>query len=62
MNLLSNAIDALDESNASRTYADIDKHPNIITVCTEVKDAKEEGKKEGGRRKREEGRRKSGEN
>jgi histidine kinase len=38
MNLLSNAIDALDESNASRTYADIDKHPNIITVCTEVKE------------------------
>ncbi|MCC3475930.1 MULTISPECIES: ATP-binding sensor histidine kinase [unclassified Microcoleus] len=58
MNLLSNAIDALDESNASRTYADIDKHPNIITVCTEVKDVKEEGirKKEEGRRKKEEGR------
>ncbi|TAG63462.1 MAG: GAF domain-containing protein [Oscillatoriales cyanobacterium] len=56
MNLLSNAIDALDESNASRTYADIDKHPNIITVCTEVKDVKEEGirKKEEGRRKKEE--------
>ncbi|MCC3500612.1 MAG: AAA family ATPase [Microcoleus sp. PH2017_15_JOR_U_A] len=58
MNLLSNAIDALDESNASRTYADIDKHPNIITVCTEVKDVKEEGirKKEEGRGNKEEGR------
>ncbi|MCC3418858.1 MAG: AAA family ATPase [Microcoleus sp. PH2017_07_MST_O_A] len=56
MNLLSNAIDALDESNASRTYADIDKHPNIITVCTEVKDVKEEGirKKEEGRGNKEE--------
>ncbi|WP_367274825.1 AAA family ATPase [Microcoleus sp. CAWBG556] len=51
MNLLSNAIYALDESNADRTYAEIEKHPNIITIYTEVKDAKEEG-----RRKREEGR------
>jgi signal transduction histidine kinase len=51
MNLLSNAIDALDESNADRTYAEIAKHPNIITVCTEVKEMKEEV-----RRKKEEGR------
>ncbi|WP_293335061.1 ATP-binding sensor histidine kinase [Microcoleus sp. CAWBG58] len=47
MNLLGNAIDALDEFNcdslrdscASRTYADIDKHPNIITIYTEVKES-----------------------
>ncbi|TAH17032.1 MAG: GAF domain-containing protein, partial [Oscillatoriales cyanobacterium] len=73
MNLLSNAIDALDESNASRTYADIDKHPNIITVCTEVKDTyadidkhpniitvctEVKDVKEEGIRKKEEGRRK----
>ncbi|WP_293128104.1 ATP-binding sensor histidine kinase [Microcoleus sp. bin38.metabat.b11b12b14.051] len=65
MNLIGNAIDALDESNrdslrdscAARTYAEIEQHPNVITVCTEVKeDVKEEGrrKKEEGRGKREE--------
>ncbi len=39
MNLIGNAIDALDESNADRTYAEIERHPNIITVCTEVKES-----------------------
>ncbi|MEG4322088.1 MULTISPECIES: AAA family ATPase [unclassified Microcoleus] len=39
MNLLGNAIDALDESNRDRAYAEIAKHPNIITVCTEVKES-----------------------
>ncbi|MGL5065879.1 MAG: trifunctional serine/threonine-protein kinase/ATP-binding protein/sensor histidine kinase [Microcoleus sp.] len=43
MNLLGNAIDALDEFNATRTYAEIEKQPNIITICTEVK---EEGRGE----------------
>jgi predicted ATPase/signal transduction histidine kinase len=38
MNLLGNAIDALDESNADRTYAEIELAPNIITICTEVKE------------------------
>jgi len=46
MNLLSNAIDALDESNgdslrdscATRTCAEIEQHPNIITICTAAKE------------------------
>ncbi|MCU0546563.1 MAG: trifunctional serine/threonine-protein kinase/ATP-binding protein/sensor histidine kinase [Oscillatoriaceae cyanobacterium Prado104] len=38
MNLLSNAIDALDEFNADRTYHEIEKHPNIIAICTEIKE------------------------
>jgi len=45
MNLLGNAIDALDESKgdslrdscAARTYAEIERAPNTITICTEVK-------------------------
>lgn len=36
MNLLANAIDALDESNANKSYAELEKNPNIITICTEV--------------------------
>ena len=43
MNLLGNAIDALDESNGDRTYAEVERHPNIIRICTEVK---QEGKGE----------------
>ncbi|MEG4631669.1 AAA family ATPase [Microcoleus sp. AR_TQ3_B6] len=43
MNLLGNAIDALDESNGSRTYAEMERHPNIIRISTEVK---QEGKGE----------------
>jgi len=32
MNLLANAIDALDESNEGKTYAEIEKNPNVITI------------------------------
>ena len=39
MNLLGNAIDALDESNGDRTYAEIERDPNIIRICTEVKES-----------------------
>lgn len=35
MNLLANAIDALEESNQGRTYAEIQKHPNSIRISTE---------------------------
>lgn len=34
MNLIANAIDALDESNVGKTYAQIDKNPNKITIST----------------------------
>ncbi|MEL6457836.1 MAG: ATP-binding protein, partial [Cyanobacteria bacterium J06621_15] len=34
MNLLANAIDALDESNEGKTYAEIEKNPNVITIRT----------------------------
>jgi predicted ATPase/signal transduction histidine kinase len=34
MNLMANAIDALDESNQGKTYQEIQKNPNIITVRT----------------------------
>ncbi|MGD1805195.1 trifunctional serine/threonine-protein kinase/ATP-binding protein/sensor histidine kinase [Dapis sp. BLCC M126] len=36
MNLLANAIDALDESNAGKTFQEIEKEPNLITIETEV--------------------------
>ncbi|MCW5315476.1 AAA family ATPase [Nostoc sp. KVJ3] len=36
MNLLANAIDSLDEFNEHRTYADIARHPSIITIRTTV--------------------------
>ncbi|GGA26182.1 serine/threonine protein kinase [Okeania sp. KiyG1] len=36
MNLLANAIDALDESNEGKTFADIEKEPNQITIVTEL--------------------------
>ncbi|HIK51441.1 MAG TPA: protein kinase [Oscillatoriales cyanobacterium M59_W2019_021] len=35
MNLLANAIDALEESNLGRTYADLEKNPNTIRITTE---------------------------
>jgi signal transduction histidine kinase len=35
MNLLANAIDALDEYNQGRTYVEIEKDPNVITISTE---------------------------
>ena len=44
MNLLSNAIDALDQSNGDRTYNEIEKHPNIIKICTEIKSDKPDDK------------------
>ncbi|PAX54339.1 protein kinase domain-containing protein [Brunnivagina elsteri] len=34
MNLLANAIDALDESNAGKKYLEIEKNPNIIKITT----------------------------
>ncbi|MEC4802637.1 MAG: ATP-binding protein [Jaaginema sp. PMC 1079.18] len=34
MNLLANAIDAFEESNRDRTYAEIQTHPNQITITT----------------------------
>lgn len=36
MNILANAIDALEEHNGSRSYAEIQKHPNQIQVKTEL--------------------------
>ncbi|MBD2387666.1 trifunctional serine/threonine-protein kinase/ATP-binding protein/sensor histidine kinase [Cylindrospermum sp. FACHB-282] len=36
MNLLANAIDALEESNNGRPFADIEKNPNMITIHTET--------------------------
>jgi len=35
MNLIANAIDALDESNEGKTFAEIEKAPNRITIATE---------------------------
>ena len=34
MNLLANAIDALEESNLGRSFKAIDVNPHCITVCT----------------------------
>lgn len=36
MNLLANAIDALEELNIGRSYRDIETHPNQITIQTRV--------------------------
>jgi len=38
MNILSNAIDALDEFNQQRSFADIKQHHNRIQICTKVID------------------------
>ncbi len=38
MNLLSNAIDALEESNQSKSYEEIDQNPNKITITTAADD------------------------
>ncbi|MBD2241602.1 AAA family ATPase, partial [Aulosira sp. FACHB-113] len=38
MNILANAIDALDESNHERTFAEIQAHPNSITITTSIAD------------------------
>ena len=34
MNLIANAIDAVEESNAGKTYAEIEQNPNIIMIYT----------------------------
>ncbi|WP_420840310.1 trifunctional serine/threonine-protein kinase/ATP-binding protein/sensor histidine kinase [Argonema galeatum] len=36
MNLLANAIDALEEYNNGRTFTEIERNPNIITILTQV--------------------------
>jgi signal transduction histidine kinase len=41
MNLLANAIDALDESNTGRNFAEIKAHPNRITIKTQLSENKE---------------------
>lgn len=38
MNILANAIDALEESNADRAYQEIKAHPSIITIETRIID------------------------
>jgi len=38
MNIISNAIDALDESNQQRSFAEIQQHPNRIQISTKVMD------------------------
>lgn len=38
MNLLANAIDALEEQTQGRTYEEIEASPNTIRICTEVID------------------------
>ncbi|MEG4918661.1 MULTISPECIES: response regulator [unclassified Microcoleus] len=38
MNIISNAIDALDESNQQRSFAEIKQHPNRIQIATKVID------------------------
>ncbi|MEG4519083.1 MULTISPECIES: AAA family ATPase [unclassified Microcoleus] len=40
MNLLANAIDALEESNQGRSFAEIQAHPNQITIRTKVESEK----------------------
>jgi signal transduction histidine kinase len=40
MNLFANAIDALDESNQGKTYALIEKSPNVITIRTSADEDK----------------------
>ncbi|MEM9924163.1 MAG: ATP-binding sensor histidine kinase [Cyanobacteria bacterium P01_D01_bin.50] len=40
MNLLANAIDAFDESNEGKTYREIQKNPNVITICTSADEDK----------------------
>ncbi len=42
MNLIANAIDALEESNAGKTIKEIKAHPNRITITTEIDGKKQE--------------------
>ena len=39
MNILVNAIDALEENNAKRTYQELKEHPSCITIRTSMVDA-----------------------
>ncbi|WP_239121391.1 MULTISPECIES: AAA family ATPase [Spirulina sp. CCY15215] len=41
MNLLANAIDALEESSAEKTYTEIESDPNCITVSTQLSEDKQ---------------------
>ena len=41
MNLLANAIDSLDESNQGKTFAEIEKTPNRITIETKLSEDKQ---------------------
>lgn len=41
MNLLANAIDALEESNPGRTYAEIEQNPNTIRIATEFDEVRQ---------------------
>ncbi|MEH2090915.1 MAG: response regulator [Nostoc sp.] len=41
MNILANAIDALEESNIGRAFEDIKAHPNLITIITQVSENKQ---------------------
>ena len=36
MNILANAIDALDETSLKYTFEEIELHPNQIQICTEL--------------------------
>jgi signal transduction histidine kinase len=36
MNILANAIDALDESNQNRSFAEIQNRPNTINIITQI--------------------------
>ncbi|MEG4488828.1 ATP-binding protein [Microcoleus sp. D2_18a_B4] len=40
MNLLANAIDALEEANVKRTYQELKENPNLITIGTALIDSK----------------------
>jgi signal transduction histidine kinase len=37
MNIMANAIDALDESNTGRSFAEIQANPNCIAITTSIK-------------------------
>jgi signal transduction histidine kinase len=41
MNIIANAIDALEESNGERTFLEIQANPNIITIKTEMTEDKQ---------------------
>ncbi|MCW6052093.1 AAA family ATPase [Lyngbya sp. CCAP 1446/10] len=41
MNLIANAIDALEESNFGKTYKQIESNPNIITISTSAENSSE---------------------